>query len=130
CPGHLCDFAFEVDGVVTAESGTSCDYDDYAKLATYLPAPDYAKRFLAFSSLYPALYGDYTNLLWAGYSVDKYPDSPRWFSYVFDTPAIPYAFPYGSATYSKGLLEWSLEYVKTIDVLEFDYCGTYAGTAT
>src|SRR5215203_2599049 len=51
CPAHLCDFAFEVDGVVTAESGTSCDYDDYAKLATYLPTPDYEKRFLAFSSI-------------------------------------------------------------------------------
>jgi hypothetical protein len=62
--------------------------------------------------------------------VPKYPDSPRWFSYVFDPPKIPYGVAYGTADYSKGLLEWTIAYDKTIDVLEFDYCGAYGGTAT
>ena len=119
CPS--CDFAFAVTGKVTAEEGTSCDYDAYPPSATFLATSTIPNVYLAFSS---STTDGYANVLRAGFAYDS-KKGPYWRSYVYDGGTD------GSATHSADLLEWTLEYTQFGDSLAtIDSCGgPYVGEA-
>ena len=100
CPD--CDFAFEVTAAMTSETGT-CDWNLPISL-TYGERSDGTDTYLAFSSDHAG--GQY---LWVGFASKfaKPGNTYLWYSYAFATPDA--VSEEGTVSYSKGLLEWSIQ---------------------
>ncbi len=110
CPD--CEFAYEVDGEITAEKGSGCDPSYFTPFLTYI---DDAKSsaggvYLAFSDVgMPYDTKTENNILWLGtYSTST--SDVEWEPNAFDGSI------FGVASYAKGLLEWKLDYLGSIAV--------------
>src|SRR6185295_3538180 len=120
-----CDFSYAVTGKVTSELGAKCDYERYTPFATYLP-----------THFFPGFYWGFTHdddgydLLWAGYTVYSGAGvptvGPYWNSAVYTGPHVSSDF--GSATYSKGVVDWTMDYrTQYLQVASVDYCHAEGG---
>ncbi len=119
CPG--CDFAYDVEATITAEGAPGCD-NTYAAAFAFYEAPKFgiADTFLAFDSSA----GD---MLFGGIGPGD-GTVGKWL------PLVWYGSPYGSATYSKGVLEWviALNLAPKTYAWDVSYCGEsyYEGSPT
>jgi hypothetical protein len=120
CPG--CDFAYDVESTVAVEAGTDCEYAAYAVFGIFTESILVPDAFLAFSSLYSPSISD---ALLEGVPFVAGSDPSLWLPLVYA------GSPYGSASYSKGLLTWTLglDYPGAGYAWDLTYCGWdyYAG---
>ncbi len=114
-----CEFAYEITGEITAEAGSGCPEGYPGTWSTYLADETLPQVWLAFSSA-GVVYGYYdrTNILWRG----NLPGGVEvnWVPNVFDGSS------WGSATYSKGVLDWTIEYDHELPTAP--YAGTHIHT--
>ena len=109
---------------VTSEKG-KCDYDLFSFAQTYMPTSWAPNVYLGWTSyLY---HGQY---LWIGYP--GFSGATYWYSRAYYNPFYGFGSPEGEATYTKGLLDWSIHrfyYDSPYDLSGVSYCHAYAGTS-
>jgi hypothetical protein len=117
CPD--CEFAYDVESVVSSEGGTDCEYDLYAAFGTFSETKFKSDTFLAFSPTYDPFM---ENALLEGIPPFGGGD-PFWFPVVYDD------HDYGFASYAKGILSWTLAIDRPAADYSWDvdWCATYRG---
>lgn len=125
CPD--CDFGFQIDASITADSSTAdCPY--YYQL-TFLPITYHTENFMGHFPTYYGYYGNYYDVFSSGYGIDYY-------YYYYPGPYWNFNFYYtgstaGTFSNNGGALSWSWDYVGSQSTDNYyyycDYVEDYEG---